>query len=110
MHAYRRDTEIEAIVKPHYATMCGLVQLESGECESFLSIRYEKIGLFVWKRQRSTGSYGYFTVDAPGLKAFKVHLLNVLHARAPNIVKGVPSNIPYPEYQPKEFRGAKERL
>lgn len=101
--------EIEALVRPHYATMCGLVQLEDGDYELALTVHFEKIGFLVWKRQRSVQSYGYFTVDEAGLKVYKDYLLNVLYARAANIVKGTTSNLNYPEYQPKDFTEAKDK-
>jgi hypothetical protein len=101
--------EVEALVRPHYATMCGLVQLEAGEYELALTLRFEKIGFLVWKRQRSLHSFGYFTVDDAGLKAYKQHLLNVLYARAANIVKGTTSNLTYPEYLLAEFTEATQR-
>jgi hypothetical protein len=101
--------DVEAIVRQHNAAMCGLVQLESGDYELALTIRYEKIGFLVWKRQQSTSSYGYFTVDEAGLRAYKDHLLNVLHGRAANIVKGTSSNIQYSEYHPKDFIEAKHQ-
>jgi hypothetical protein len=89
--------------------MSGLIQLESGEYELALTIYYEKIGILVWNRQRSTSSYGYFTVDEIGLKAYKDRLLNVLYLRADNIVKGKSDVIYYPEYKPKHFIEARER-
>jgi hypothetical protein len=101
--------EIEALVRPHYATTCGLVQLEAGEYELALTVHFEKIGFLVWKPQRSVHSFGYFTVDDAGLKAYKEHLLNVLYARAANIVKGTTSNLTYPEYLLTEFTEATQR-
>jgi len=101
--------ELERIVRLHYATMCGLVQLESGEYDLTLTIKYEKIGILVWKRHRSTSSYGYFTVDDTGLNAYKDRLLNVLYLRADNILKGKNDTIQYPVYKPKHFIEAKEQ-
>jgi hypothetical protein len=102
--------ELETIVNQHFGIMSGLVQLESGRYELALTVSYQKIGSIVWKPQRTTKSYGYFTVDNAGLQAYKGNdLRNVLNLRAANTVKSLKIDGKYPEYNFKDFTEAREK-
>jgi hypothetical protein len=101
--------DLDVIIKPHYNKMCGLIQLESGQYELSLSIKYEKCGSIVWRRHATTESYIYFAVDEAGLKAYKDALLYTLNAQAGNILRGTDSRVDYPEYSPRDFKEAKKK-
>jgi hypothetical protein len=101
--------DLDVIIRPHYNTMCGLIQLESGQYELSLSIKYEKCGSMIWRRHATTESYIYFSVDEAGLKAYKESLVNTLNTEAGNIVRATNNPVVYPVYSPKDFTEAKRK-
>ena len=100
--------DVEQIIKPHYNTMCGLIQVEAGDYEIALTITYEKCGFP--SQSRTVSSFAYLTINETSLSQFKTNLQNVLRVSALNLFKDKPDFFIYPELQPKITESERRRI
>lgn len=95
--------ELDEIINDSYREMVGLIQLEAGEYEVSIEVRYENPGSRLWKKLESSNSTITFAVEEQLLSTWKAQLNGVLRATAKNILTDSKDLIVFPEFLPLEF-------
>lgn len=95
--------ELQAVIENSYQEMTGLIQLEAGEYEATVEVKYENPGSKLWKRSGRSRSSISFKVEDQPLAEWKLQLNDLLRNAAKNGLTGSNDPIIYPTFQPIEF-------
>jgi len=95
--------ELQVVIENSYREMTGLIQLEAGEYEATVEVRYENPGSKLWRRSGRSRSSISFKVEDQPLAEWKLQLNDLLRLAAKNQLTGSKDLIMYPTFQPIEF-------
>lgn len=89
------------LIEFHFNSIVNLIQLEAGEYELYLTVKYVCVGWKFWGKTCQTTSHVRFSIDDTAIDRWKFALKNTLSTRGSQIVSGITENIVYPELEPR---------
>lgn len=101
--------ELKATIENSYREIASLIQLEVGEYEATVRVRYENPGSKLWRRTGTSQSSISFKVEDQPLVLWKDQLSDLLRIAAKNELTNSADPISYPTFQPIEFTESEPR-